>query len=67
MIYIQLIIFRTGKVMSCFKSESFTEQVFFTVTCSCAPKRGFCFTLEKKVKDRTRNKREMQSYTVDMT
>lgn len=44
MIYIQLIIFRTGRVMSCFKSESFTEQVFFTVTCSCAPKRGFCFT-----------------------
>ena len=31
MIYIQLIIFKTGKVMSCFKSESFTEQVFFTV------------------------------------
>ena len=43
MIYVQLIIFRTGKVMSCFKSESFTEQVFFTVTCSCASKRGFCF------------------------
>ena len=48
MIYIQLIIFRTGKVMSCFKSESFTEQVFFTVNLFMCTQERFLFHLRKE-------------------